>query len=251
MKERALAPGRFPSAGDQRTNDTRFPPSPRHRGDGDAPHLPSVTNYPVPPRHPRAESRLMSYSRERGSGGPGSGEGTGRLRRQVNNKRMRKKLVDSSTLHRREIKHRMRWNCLSSGPWQICNDEVTLGREVGEVLQARIRVSNMCPRAATRMPQSARAIWCVGNKSTARGGVAPLAIVDKTRISHRLNLTHSNGAVWSFLRRFLNYEQDPPRQGNEDKEIGGEREKKRIAEDEQEGKREGERKRDGSPAGGY
>lgn len=33
--------------------------------DGDAPHLPSVTNYPAPLRHPRAESRLMSYSRER------------------------------------------------------------------------------------------------------------------------------------------------------------------------------------------
>jgi len=92
VEERALAPGRFPSTGDQRTNDTRFPPSPRHRGDGDAPHLPSVTNYPVPPRHPRAESRLMSYSRERGP--PGSGEETGRLRRQVNNKRMRKKLLE-------------------------------------------------------------------------------------------------------------------------------------------------------------
>lgn len=58
------APGRFPSAGDQRTNDTRFSLANPSRV-GDAPHLPSVTNYPAPLYHPRAESRLMSYSRER------------------------------------------------------------------------------------------------------------------------------------------------------------------------------------------
>lgn len=44
----------------QMTRDSLL--SPR---DGDAPHLPSVINYLAPLRHPRAESRLMSYSRER------------------------------------------------------------------------------------------------------------------------------------------------------------------------------------------
>lgn len=86
----------FPSAGDQRTNDTRFPTSP---GDGDAPHLPSVTNYPGPLYHPRAGPRLMSYSRVRGiSSREGERDGEerrknqGRLQRGDENKRERKLL---------------------------------------------------------------------------------------------------------------------------------------------------------------
>lgn len=38
---------------------TRDSPCPGPRLDGDAPRLPSVTNYLAPPRHPRVESRLM------------------------------------------------------------------------------------------------------------------------------------------------------------------------------------------------
>jgi len=138
MEERALAPGRFPSAGDQRTNDTRFPPSPRHRGDGDAPHLPSVTNYPVPPRHPRAESRLMSYSRERGP--PRSGEETGRLRRQVNNKRMEKKLASSAT-HRR---FGVAFECVEIVSRRVLSDKSATMRSRGWRGSPRsIRASNM------------------------------------------------------------------------------------------------------------
>lgn len=61
-----LAPGRFPSAGDQRTNDTRFPRRPRAPATAMLRIYRQLQTTRTPSATLAPGSRLMSYSRARG-----------------------------------------------------------------------------------------------------------------------------------------------------------------------------------------